>query len=370
MRRRLWWQILLFDTRISELSGAGSSVLNHTWSTKLPLNINDSDLFPDMRDPPTEHPGATEMIFVLQRCEMAEVVQQIQNRSVPLSVKDEAIDDLEKKLEQKYLQYCDPSIPLHSITMLMAKLGAAKLRMGPRHPHLIASAKDMPIEEKDYLFSLSLQCLENHNAMLDAPNLARFLWFILTNFPFPAHVYLLCSLRYRTNDELADRAWNAFQQRFDRQSVKFHNRIFWKKQQESAIHLALANLTMKAWESREKALAVTHPGTPTPEFITQIRQTLASKRPSKSAGSSIVTETTPSSVVTTEVPNQYAEAYQWFDQGAVDPNQGFDLMPGIMTNDTQSIGWDLWNDLMQPTVPGYPYEGVGGPLTATYSIPR
>jgi len=308
------------------------------------------------------------MIFVLQRCEVADVLQQLQNKPVPLSVKDEAIDELEKTLEQKYIQYCDPSIPLHLVTILMAKLGAAKLRMGPRHPHLIASAKDMPTEEKDFLFSLSLQCLENHNAMLDAPNLNRFLWFVLTNFPFPAHVYLLCSLRYRTNDELADRAWNAFQQRFERQDSKVVNRVFWKKHQESAIHLALANLTIKAWEAREKALAATQPGYPTPEFITRLRTTLASKRqPKSTSSSSVAAETTPSSVITTEMPNQFAESYQWFNPGTVDPNQGFDLMPGLINNDNQTIGWDLWNDLMQPTIPGYPYEGVGGPLAAPYS---
>lgn len=71
MRRRVWWQIMLLDIRVSELSGAGHSVLGHSWETKLPLNVNDSDLFPDMRDPPLEHPGATEMIFVLQRCEVS-----------------------------------------------------------------------------------------------------------------------------------------------------------------------------------------------------------------------------------------------------------------------------------------------------------
>jgi hypothetical protein len=79
MRRRLWWQVHLLDLRVSELSGAGSSILNHTWTTKLPSNINDSDLFPDMREPPQDHPGATEMVFVLHRCEVTNLVQQLQD---------------------------------------------------------------------------------------------------------------------------------------------------------------------------------------------------------------------------------------------------------------------------------------------------
>jgi hypothetical protein len=370
MRRRLWWQIILLDIRVAELSGAGASILNHSWSTKLPLNLNDSDLFPDMRDTPSEHPGATEMIFVLQRCEMAELMQRLQNKPFPLSVMDEAIDELEKKLKQKYIQHCDSSIPLHLMTILMINLGIAKLRMGPRHPHMIAGATNMATEQKEVLFRLSLQSVENHNEMIAAPNLERFLWSILSHFPFPAHIYLLCTLRYRSNDELADRAWQQFEFRYGLPNLKFtHKGEFWRKHKDSAIQLAIANLTIKAWETREKALALAHPGTPTPEFILQLRQQLASRRTPKSTNSSTVEtcEATPPSVANTGMADQFAESYKWFNPGAVDPNQGFDLMPGLVANDPQSMGWDFWNDLMQPTIPGYPYEGSGGPLPGTYS---
>jgi Fungal specific transcription factor domain len=365
MRRRLWWQVLLLDVRVSELSGAGSSILNHTWTTKLPSNVNDSDLFPDMRESPQDHPGATEMVFVLHRCEVANLVQQLQDKSIPLSVKDEAIDELEKKLEQKYIQYCDPSIPFHLVTTLMVKLATAKIRMLPRHPHLMANISQTSTVDRDSLFRLSLQCLENHNKMMTIPSLDRFMWHVLTNFPFPAHVYLLCCLRWRTTDELADRAWELFEMRFENQNLKFTESEFWRKNKDSAIHLAIANLIVKAWEAREKAfVSANRPLPPTPAFITRLRAQLAAKRPPKSTSSSAGTEVTTPSLVNPDMPNQFAESYQWFNPGPIDPNQGFDLMSG-MTNDTQSMGWDFWNDLMQPTLPGYPHEGI--PLQQTYS---
>jgi hypothetical protein len=284
-------------------------------------------------------------------------MRRLQNKPLPLSVKDEAINELEKELEQKYIQYCDPSIPLHLITILMTKLGIAKLRLAPRHP---ASTANLPAEEKDLLFRLSLESLEYHNEMMASSNLERFLWFVMRNFPFPAQVYLLCSLRYRTNDKLADRAWRLIEVRHKTQNMASYaneSRV-WRMHKESAIHLAILNLLVKAWEAREKA----QPGLPTPGFIQELRQELALKRPPKSTNSSVGTEVTTPAVAPAGVADQFAESYKWFNPGSVDSNQGFDLMPGLVTNDPQSMGWDFWNDLMQPTIPGYPYDGVGGPL--------
>lgn len=62
-------------------SGAGPNILTHTWSTKVPLNINDSDLFPDMKEEPKPVATASEMIFVLQRIEIAQCLKGL--RSVP-----------------------------------------------------------------------------------------------------------------------------------------------------------------------------------------------------------------------------------------------------------------------------------------------
>ncbi|KAK9322024.1 hypothetical protein V1517DRAFT_362119 [Lipomyces orientalis] len=46
MRRRLWWQLILIENRVAELSSGGICVLAYAWNTKLPANVNDSDLFP------------------------------------------------------------------------------------------------------------------------------------------------------------------------------------------------------------------------------------------------------------------------------------------------------------------------------------
>src|SRR5271154_815004 len=59
MRNRLWWQIVLLDGRTTELSGFGRSISAPLYDTKMPLNINDSDLDPSITSLPQERAGAT-----------------------------------------------------------------------------------------------------------------------------------------------------------------------------------------------------------------------------------------------------------------------------------------------------------------------
>lgn len=46
MRRRLWWQLLLLDSRVGELSGFGPSLHMHMHTTKLPVSNSEELPFP------------------------------------------------------------------------------------------------------------------------------------------------------------------------------------------------------------------------------------------------------------------------------------------------------------------------------------
>lgn len=97
-------------------------------TVRLPLNVNDSDLYPGMEDGPIEHIGATEMVYCLLKYEVgaffghshhAAVFQgnpgKLINGAVPIATKDMVINELERLYEEKYLRRCDPKIPLHHI---------------------------------------------------------------------------------------------------------------------------------------------------------------------------------------------------------------------------------------------------------------
>jgi hypothetical protein len=153
--------------------------------------------------------------------------------------------------------------------------------------------------------------------------------------------------------------------RFENQNLRINGSEFWRENKDSAIYLAITNLMIKAWEAREKAFISTdQPLPPTPVFINRLRAHFAAKRPPKSTSSPEGTVITMPSTVTSGMP-QFPESFQWFKPGPVDLNQGLDLMPGVATNDEEQMGWDFWNDLMQPSILGYPHEGI--PLQQTYT---
>lgn len=115
MRRRLFWPLVALDGFAGQHSGTGISMLPSSWDVKLPLNVNDDQIYPGMTEWPEEEKGATEMIYVLCRAEMSRYYSKVALRlkesgpSVHLE-EDQAqaqIDEVERNIEEKYLRYCD-----------------------------------------------------------------------------------------------------------------------------------------------------------------------------------------------------------------------------------------------------------------------
>ena len=98
-------------------------VADRFFDTKLPLNVNDGDIWPGMREPPKEHEGCTEMTFDLVRYEIGGTIRLLSAMSKcprestasehdNLEAKEAALERLRLRLEDKYLRHCDMSEPL------------------------------------------------------------------------------------------------------------------------------------------------------------------------------------------------------------------------------------------------------------------
>jgi hypothetical protein len=69
MRRRIWHNVCLMDHRSTEYHGYEPIVADETaFDTRLPLNVNDAEISPDMTELPPESDGATDMTLLLVRC--------------------------------------------------------------------------------------------------------------------------------------------------------------------------------------------------------------------------------------------------------------------------------------------------------------
>jgi hypothetical protein len=279
MRRRLWWMISMIDMRASEMTGLGPSMNTSQFDTKMPLNINDSDLEISMTELPEERTGATDMIHCLITYEIrnfyrevksaAPIARALENFQLPersMEDKDLIVDELERRLEHKFLRYCDPLVPLHSLCLITARAAVATSRLMIHYPRNQAneSGDTIPQARKDKLFGIALKIIEYHNLVYDNKNTRKYAWQMKARFPWHALTLLLSELRTRTAGDV-DRAWSLIEQ-FVEYNPEFVNET------RKALHVACGNLTLKAWDARVERLKNQHLTPPKePVFITHLR---------------------------------------------------------------------------------------------------
>ncbi|KAE8376764.1 fungal-specific transcription factor domain-containing protein [Aspergillus bertholletiae] len=256
LRRRLWWQITVMDTAISRMSGS-TSLLCPLADTRIPLNINDSDLDVDMRETPPESLGATEMSFCLMRYELGQWLrcqsqskparfngywEAISRCSIPIEEKDRLIKELEDIIEGKFISHCDPSIPLHFMTMIVSWSVPLILRLAAHHPRIYYEKGELPTQaEKDLLFKTCLSVTEYANILLTTTKVRKYLWHLDNQFPWDPLIYILDELQYRAIGEETEKAWHLIDVTCTRQ---YHQQGLSTK---SPLYFALANLAVKAW---------------------------------------------------------------------------------------------------------------------------
>lgn len=315
MRRRLWWQIVIFDKRVAEIIGSRETALSTCGGDcKMPLNINDTDLNIHAKDPPGPYKGTTEMLFCLTRIELIvaavpsviprqtaattpgngntggsnkprvqyspspsspDVVTHMANQGLP--------NDLEafcQRIEGQYLQHCDSKIPLHFFTLMMTRQAICKLRV------IDFLSKGVPSEsidrvERDSLFITAIEMVEYDNVIQTTPGISCFRWYTYQHFPFPAYILLVSELRHRTTGELCERAWSAM--------IENHERRGLTRNLRSPMHIAFGHFFIKAWDAREAAEALIGRGLQAPRIVTLLRNTMSRwKRPNHPHGGSSV----------------------------------------------------------------------------------
>jgi hypothetical protein len=271
----MWWQIMMLEGYSQKLAGTGTNGAIFVGDVRMPNNVNDSDLFPGMKDEPKSHQGATEMMFFLIRCHAAEFLRRsadtksnydgawnrITTSAVPLAIKERAIKELEDLYQNRFLHYCDPSIPWHYMCSQLGKAIILNMRFMSRSTshHVM----DVAQADKDMLFSLALQITSAQNVAYTAKEMQGFMWHVNTHFQWKSFVYLISELRHRTHGPDVDEAWKEVQKSFD-----FHP-SFDQELAKRALPIAVSTLTLKAWEAHVAARGAR---SPEPYFIQLIRQ--------------------------------------------------------------------------------------------------
>jgi hypothetical protein len=336
MRRRLWWSLVLFEARISEMADTKISSLAPTWDCKIPLNVADSELRSDLQEAPREERSyATEAIFAVVRSAIADHTRhtnffldmtcpalkplvkgrahssrhssspsaqsQSQSKSQSQnqggkSENESELAILEKQIEDKYLQLCDAGNPLQYTTIWTARTFIAKYRQIEYFMAHADSPRSQTESQRATATAYALKILECDSMIMNASpeHLTRgFKWFQTFYFPLPSYLYLAQELKRCPIQDMADRAWELMSvnhaARFGRTTTVNNNGKGHDDDANNADRYGdsdgderwspvvgfFANMVMDAWKAREDAVERTGGvPSPVPGIVTELKRAL------------------------------------------------------------------------------------------------
>ncbi|KAF1924989.1 uncharacterized protein M421DRAFT_266790 [Didymella exigua CBS 183.55] len=262
MRRRLWWAMVVYDSRISEMTDYKTTQLIPLWDCKIPLNVNDFDLRPEMTATPADQDALTEALFAVVRGAIGNFIRHnawhldfinpmlrhiakaTQHRFDP---NDDNMNGLEHIIENQYLRHCNPENPLHYITIWWARNYLAKYRFFLHCSQHSKSPDSQPTEQRDKIMSYALRMLECDTALNTSPLTRGYSWLIQFHFPFPAYVRVVQDLRSRPAGPQADKAWEIMNANY---AVRFID----MEASTNLLFKMFASTVLQAWAARHAAL--------------------------------------------------------------------------------------------------------------------
>jgi hypothetical protein len=289
LRRRLWWSLVLFDARIAEMTDFRLGFLLPTWDCKLPLNANDFNFQPGMKNPPEVHGVNTESLFVVVRGEIGDFLRHcsfhldfinpaLKSVARPKHLDSNAEGDdlapLQRILEDKYLRYCDPQNPLHFMTIWWARGQLAKMRFLKYLASCSKTSTDQTDTQRDTGISYALALLDCDTKILSSKLTKGFNWLIYLNFPFPAYVHVVQDLKKRPLSDRAVVAWNTMSENCAARFIAVDGRDKSIDKRENPFFKIFAGVVSQAWAKRTEAIGPGNVETP-PQIVTQISERMA-----------------------------------------------------------------------------------------------
>lgn len=283
MRRRLWWSLVLFDSRVGEMSESQTTELAPIWDCRLPLNVDDSDLRAEMKEPPKPLPKPTETLFAVVRADIGNFVRNSSfylDFACPVlkplakdahdapTLEGGEMTTLERMIEVKYLAFCDPDNPLHFMTIWMARALVAKYHLVEYYSRCTAVDANPTQAQHDAAFSHAINLLECDTKLVSSPLIKGYIWLTQFYFPFPAYIQIIQALKKRPISDQADNAWAAM-------SENYETRFRTLQSDHTPLLKIFTNVVLQAWDARVAAFAKLGEELTPPKLIVSIRSIVA-----------------------------------------------------------------------------------------------
>ncbi|KAL2838559.1 hypothetical protein BJY01DRAFT_258024 [Aspergillus pseudoustus] len=336
MRRRLFYHLLPLDSSAGQISGVGISITPGTWDVKLPFNISDDKIWPEMTELPEEHNGATDMIFCLSRFCIGKHLARLggpadlesSSHFANVDEAEKSVGIAEAEIEEKYIRYCDVLNPLHFLTMSLARAGIMAMRLKIRLPRIRnQTATDAEIGEA---FHIAEKIMDTDTAIHGQENIMkRYRWHTRPFFvwgTWDSFILILTTL-WRRRDLLSSiertAAWNRVGKLYSN-----HDDLLESK---PTLNAGFRRLTLKAWDAQSSDTS-----TETPEFIRSLRSVCQVKPAIQAARSSDDLSSTVGRVTTERELETFLNS--------VDGSRTPDMFDGF---DAAGVDWGWWDQFVQ-----------------------
>lgn len=207
-------------------------ILEITFNTLKPLNINDADMSFESEQI-VERVGHTEMTFSLISHEVSTVIRRFNFLPMKRDVNEEStvsltfeaksalIAAVQQRVESKYLAHGDTNDPIAFASTTVTRLVMCRMWLGLYHPFQqearVSSREGMTRER---LLQTAIEILEYAQILETGPAFAQWAWLFNTWVQWHALAVCLATLCVQTEGQLVDRAWKIVDAVFERWAVR------------------------------------------------------------------------------------------------------------------------------------------------------
>lgn len=223
LRRRLWWHFMTRDGRAGEDYGLQSTTnCFESPDTKLPLNVEDTDLYPDMTELPPPRNGFTAMTLSLCQTDIVTASHRLAALAAsstlpPDEVRQQIIDEMKASVEER-LKYCNNSIPRQRHTIWIARYVMRKIDLVTRQQWAslrCPGTREACATEED--LTDAVETLEMGYRWATDELLRPFMWAAKAYPQYNLLMYVLWHLCVRPEGPTVDRAWQVVNAVFESQ---------------------------------------------------------------------------------------------------------------------------------------------------------
>ncbi|KAK4549322.1 hypothetical protein LTR36_006319 [Oleoguttula mirabilis] len=274
LRRCLWQTIRFLDVFVAIDRATEVLISVGSWSTRRPKNVDDLEYDESSASIPSHDGGLTDMSFALLASEACDTTLRLNNPEAsssgdPWQQRLDIAHTFGKHVQNKYIQYCDRSIPFHRLISAIGKSMSASMILRAVRPMMGHVSSVPPRVDSPYVLQIAMDALREHESIFEDPEAERWRWLVWVQWHGLAVALAgLCSVR---GTELAEKAWACVDKAYDRHSrhvADTRNGMLWrpieKLHKKASSFRDAGRRESQISGFRELQLAADLPGTATP----------------------------------------------------------------------------------------------------------